>query len=500
MQSLITFNLKSFLRHDLPAGITVFFVALPLCLGISVASGAPLGAGIIAGIAGGLIAASIGKSTLSVSGPAAGLTSIVAASIATAGSYDAFLPAVFLAGAIQLFFGVARIGGFANYLPSAVVRGMLAGIGILLVVSQVPTILGYSGAHFWKRVFSSEFRTIIGSSPLGAIAIGALSLVLLLAIEKIKHPAKRFLPAPLLVVIVATIAASFTDLSPAQFVRMPQTLLTGIHLPSTQQIFHDALVWKIAFTIAVVASIETLLSLEAIDKLDPRKRTSPPNRELIAQGFSNIASGLAGGLPVTAVIVRGAANIEAGAKTRLSSIVHGLLLFSAAMFLARFINLIPYPALGAILLFTGYKLIKPPAIIQMWQKGAAQFLPFVVTLALVAAADLLIGVIAGLAVSVAFIVHKNLRIQYKVEKRLLHETPLYHIKLHVNVSFLNKIRLKRELDRIPPYSILRIDASETQFMDYDVLETISEFQPRAHDRHIQLEFINLKPVDVNDAH
>ncbi len=499
-------QLKLALKHDMPASLTVFFVALPLCLGIALASGAPASSGILSGILGGMIVTVFSRSPLSVTGPAAGLTTLVAAGIATAGSLEAFLPAVVIAGALQVLLGALRIGGFVAYIPTAVIKGMLAGIGILLIGKQVPVVFGIEATEFWFAAEDLDFATIWRRLSIAVLLIAGFSLAMLIALPKWAARLTRYVPVPLLVVAAALVIVVLLraydpahSLKVAQLVRMPEEFSRSFVFPVWESLARPE-VWKIGIIVGLVASLETLLCVEAIDKLDPHRRNTPANRELIAQGAGNLACGLLGGIPVTAVIVRGAANVQAGARSRFSAFMHGVLLLFSAVFLVGLMNQIPLAALAAILLVTGYNLCSFSKIRAVWKLGFSQFLPFLVTALLVAGVDLLAGVLAGIAVSCYFILYRTFKAEYHVETSRSGESPVYQVRLHRNVTFLNKVRLKTVLDQAPEYSIIRLDGSRVRHIDYDVLEMISEYAVRARDRHIQLETVGIHAVTPVAAH
>jgi MFS superfamily sulfate permease-like transporter len=496
--------LKNF-RNDLPASIVVFLVALPLCLGVALASGAPLFAGVIAGVVGGLVVGSVSGSALSVSGPAAGLTTIVLASITSMGSFQAFLSTVVLAGGIQFLLGLARAGTIGNYFPSSVIKGMLAAIGIILILKQIPHAVGYDkdfegDESFFQSDGENTFSEILNAFQylnLGATVIFIASLSILILWEKPLIKSKAFsniLPAPLLVVLVGII---FNELF---FRSFPSMAIHGEHLVSlpvsgglqsfvSQFDFPDFSsiqnpeTWKIAFTLAIVASLESLLSIDAVDKLDPFKRTSPLNRELKAQGLANMVSGLIGGLPVTAVIVRSSANVAAGARTKTSTITHGLLLLLTAFLIPGLLNKIPLACLAAILLMVGYKLAKPSLILSIYRKGKDQFIPFVVTIVAILLSDLLIGITIGILVGLFFVLKTNFhRALFSVS-----EEGNYLIRLTKDVSFLNKALLRQTFKEIPEGSNVIIDGSRSAFIDQDILETINDFRESASTRDISVE-------------
>lgn len=506
MEQRVRHTIKSVFRHDAPASLTVFFVALPLCLGIALASGAPASSGILSGIVGGMVVTLVSRSPLSVTGPAAGLSTIVAAGLATVGSFESFLPAVAIAGALQLVLGLLRIGGFVAYMPTSVIKGMLAGIGILLIGKQLPVVLGLEATEFWWAAEDTDLPGIWRRISLSVLFIAGLSLALLIALPRYASRVVRYIPVPLLVVISGTLVAAIlpevnaaASLRAKQFVVMPEDLSSSFVFPDWAQLTRPG-IWKVGIVIGLVASLETLLCVEAIDKLDPHRRITPVNRELMAQGVGNLFCGLIGGIPVTAVIVRGAANIQAGAQSRASAFLHGVLLLLAALFLVGLINHIPLAALAAILLVTGYNLCSLEKIKAVWRLGYSQFLPFVVTALVVAGIDLLAGVLAGIAVSCYFILYRTYKADYEVETSRSGESQVFQVRLHRHVTFLNKIRLKNVLDQAPEYSIIRVDGTRVRHIDYDVLEMLSEYSVRAHDRHIQLEMLGITPVSAVAAH
>ncbi len=498
-------------RHDLPAGLTVFLVALPLCLGISLASGAPLYAGILSGVVGGVVVSLISNSQLGVSGPAAGLTTVVAASIIGFGDYRIFMLAVFFAGVFQLLFG-----SVANYFPSAVIKGMLAAIGIILISKQIPLALGYDRPDFWTEgfgmLFSSDhfFNDAANfyhhfSTPVVIITLASWSIFVWFG--DFFRQKVRWVPLPLLVVLTGIgLSMILPKIEPAwllkasQIVHIPENIFGEISTPDFSRVWSTPRVFNDAFTIGLLASLETLLCVEAIDKLDPLKRKTPVNRELIAQGAGNMVCGLVGALPVTAVIVRGAANVAAGGRTRLSAFTHGIFLFLAVALVPFLLNLIPFASLAAILLITGYNLTKPGLYRQMYRLGWNQFLPFIITIVVILATDLLKGVAIGLIISIYFIIRNNFNAEYNLEHHRKSETDHYHIRLNSMVTFLNKVNLQKALYTIPPYSVLTIDGSNSRYIDYDVLEMISEFEKQAHEKHIQLILIAVERVKVASLH
>lgn len=484
------------LLRDLIAGLIVFLVALPLCLGIALASNAPLFSGLIAGIVGGLVVGTLSGSHTSVTGPAAGLTAIVAAQIAGLGSFEAFLLAVMLGGVIQVGLGIARAGALSAFFPSSVIKGLLAAIGVILILKQIPHLFGHDsdpeGEMSFQQpdehnTFSEIFTLFSGEIHYGATIIGLASLAFLIFWGRTTVLRKSLVPAPLLVVLLGVaIGQLFQRLGSPwaietdHLVQVPMakslTEFVGfLNTPDFSQILNPA-IYVGAITVAIVASLETLLNLEAVDRLDPQQRQSPASRELVAQGCGNIVSGLIGGLPVTAVIIRGSVNVGAGAKTKLSAIFHGMLLATFVLLFPNWLNLIPLSSLAAILLLTGFKLASPALFRQMWSEGRYQFIPFMVTLLAIVFTDLLIGILVGLAVSTVFILASNLRrpIRQIVEKHVAGE--ILHIELADQVSFLNRAALERLLREAPKGSNILLDARRTDYIDPDVLSMIREFR------------------------
>lgn len=510
------FYLFSFLKHDFKASITVFFVALPLCLGISMASNAPLYSGLAAGIIGGVVVALISKSSISVSGPAAGLTSICAASVTDMGSIDLFFLAVAVAGAMQILLGIFRLGGFTHFIPSAVIKGMLAAIGILLIAKQIPFMLGYDEPDFWKsELFNiitfnhsiDHIKSIFRGSSAGAVIIAFSSLILLVVWKRTLAKKLNFLPTSFVVVVFGILLALFFKkyipslaLHPGQYVDISGDLFSGISLTSPDALFTKAIVWKTAFVICLVATLESLLSIEAVDKLDPYNRITPQNRELVAQGTGNFFSGLIGGLPITAVIVRSSANAEAGARTKLSAIFHGIWLFIFAFFAASVLRLIPYCILAVILIRTGYNLAKPKMIRSVYKLGKEQFMPFLVTIISILLTDLLIGVAIGVAYAAYFIFRNTYKAGFNLQVNKENEITTYFFRLAINVSFINKKKLKDELEKIRDHSIVHIDGAHSVYIDYDVLEVINEFKKKASHKHISLHLMGIPEVETISAH
>jgi MFS superfamily sulfate permease-like transporter len=516
MKRTIKYYRIIWLRHDLPAGLSVFLVALPLCLGIALASGAPLYAGLLSGIIGGLVVALISGSQLAVSGPAAGLTTLVAASIISLGDYKIFLLAVMIAGLFQLILGLLKLGAIANYFPSSVIKGMLAAIGIMLILKQIPLALGYDKPDFWRasllHTFSSDnflekVNNFNHETTRGAILITVISLITLILLQQPFAKKLKGIPAPLLVVVIGIIiniiftnAASNFSLRQTQLVNIPSNIFASITFPNFSKCFSTAEIWKDGLIIGLLATLETLLCIEAIDKLDKRNRITPVNRELIAQGIGNMTCGLLGAIPITAVVVRGAANVDAGGRTKLSAFTHGLFLLFAVLLVPFLLNKIPYASLAAILLVTGYNLTKPKLFHNMWSLGWKQFIPFLLTIIVILSTDLLIGVSIGLLISIYFIVQNNFKAEYKITKTLHNGIETEYIKLNSNVTFLNKVKLRKVLEDVPEYSVLTIDGSECNFIDYDILEIVSEYESKARDRHIELHLKGIEKVNVTAVH
>ncbi|SEK75290.1 SulP family inorganic anion transporter [Parapedobacter koreensis] len=503
------------LKHDLPAGLSVFLVALPLCLGVALASGAPLYAGLLSGIIGGLVVALISGSSLAVSGPAAGLTTLVAASIASLGDYRIFLLTVVIAGFFQLLLGILKLGAIANYFPSAVIKGMLAAIGIILISKQVPLALGYEQPDFWrsgfleifsKEVFSGDFDFYRDHLTLAAVCITVLSLLAMLIFQRPYFKRFSYIPAALAAVLAGVIVhliftkiAGIYPLKQSQLVDIPLNIAESLTFPDFSKLFSTSLIWKNGLFIGLLATLETLLCIEAVDKLDKRNRITPVNRELVAQGIGNIACGLLGAIPITAVVVRGAANIQAGGRTKLSAFTHGIFLLIAVALIPMAINFIPYASLAAVLLVTGYNLTKPSLYVNMWRLGWAQFFPFLITIVIILATDLLIGVSIGLLISLYYIIQNNFRTEFRVTKSVIHGIDHYQVKLNTDVTFLNKVKLRKTLDEVPEYSVLTIDGSESDFIDYDILEIISEFESKARYKHIELHLQGIKKVELTSS-
>jgi len=516
MRRKIRYYKLVWLKYDLPAGISVFLVALPLCLGIALASGAPLYAGLLSGIIGGIIVSLISGSSLAVSGPAAGLTTLVSASILSLGDYRVFLLCVIVAGLFQVVLGILKFGAIANYFPSSVIKGMLAAIGIILILKQIPLALGFDKPDFWRvsfiHIISSEnflqkYKELNQETRTTTMIIASLSILTIFLFQQPFAKRLRVIPAPLLVVVIGVLINAFLlnlgsvySLRNTQLVNIPSNIFSAISFPNLSQLFSRTEIWKDGIIIGSLATLETLLCVEAIDKLDIHDRITPVNRELIAQGIGNMTCGFLGAIPITAVVVRGSANVDAGARTKLSAFTHGILLLLAVLLIPLLLNKIPYASLSAILLMTGFNLTKPRLYKNMWSLGWKQFLPFVITILVILATDLLTGVSIGLLISAYFIIQNNFKAEYEVTKSSLQETEVYYIKLNTNVTFLNKVNLRKALDQIPEYSELTIDGSDCNFIDYDILEIISEYENKAIDREIKVNLKGIQKVNVRAVH
>ncbi len=496
------------LKRDIPASIVVFFVALPLCLGIALASGAPLFSGLIAGIVGGVVVGSISRSQLGVSGPAAGLTVIVLGAIQVLGSFDAFLLAVVLAGMIQIALGILRAGVLGHFFPSSVISGMLTGIGVIIILKQIPHALGYDSNPEGDMNFTevdggttfSALSEMMGAIHPGVVLISVVSLLILMLWETSLIKRRQwlsFLPGPVVAVVFAVLAqlglsdTGGLDLGADHLVTVPVAdsfsgFLGLFSLPDFAQLSNPT-VWTVAVTLAIVASLETLLSVEAIDKMDPLKRTTPTNRELIAQGVGNSVSGLIGGLPVTQVIVRSTVNMQTGAVSKMSAILHGLLLLLCIALVPHVLNLIPLGVLAAVLLLTGYKLAKPALFAAMWRAGLQQFLPFIVTVAGVVFTDLLTGVGLGMAVAIVILLQQsyaNSHFLHRSERQADAEQLTVTLRLAEEVTFLNKGAIKKELNTLPENCTVIIDQRNCVHLDHDVEEIIQDFTAIAASRGI----------------
>lgn len=501
------------IKSDLPAGLVVFLVALPLCLGIALASGAPFFSGIIAGIIGGIVVGIISNSQLSVSGPAAGLVAVVLAAITTLGNFEAFLLTVVLAGLLQIILGFLKAGIIAHYFPSNVIKGMLSGIGIIIILKQIPHAFGYDrdvegDLAFAQANGENSITSLISALNFihpGATAIAVLGLLLIVLFEtKAMKNVSKIIPGGLVAVIASVLVSEYIFKSIPSFA-IQSNHLVNVPVPANLQDFKNLIifpdfkaisnsnVWIVAFTITAIASIETLLCIEAVDKLDTQKRISNTNRELIAQGIGNTLSGLIGGLPITSVIVRSSANLNANAKTKMATIFHGFLLLISVLLIPSVLNKIPLAALAAILLFTGYKLAKPSFFIATFKNGKYQWVPFLVTVLAVVFLDLLQGVAVGLVVSIVYILIGNFKNSYYFTKENYKEGDSIKIRLSEEVSFLNKASIRETLDHLPFGSEVEIDATNTTYIDYDVIEIIKEFKEiKAPLKNIDCQLLNFK--------
>ncbi|WP_179009255.1 SulP family inorganic anion transporter [Winogradskyella forsetii] len=507
------------LKSDLPASVVVFFVALPLCLGIALASGAPLFSGLIAGIIGGIIVGSLSGSKIGVSGPAAGLAAIVLTAIGTLGGYENFLVAVVLGGIIQLVFGILKAGIIGYYFPSSVIKGMLTGIGIIIILKQIPHFFGYdaepegadsffemSGENTFSAIWHIFDNLILGSMIVGFISLG----ILLLWSNVLSKKGKIFeiIQGPLVAVVVGIIFYVVTQsndtlaIAESHLVSVPvpddfDSFIGQFSFPNFAVITNPE-VWIVGFTIALVASLETLLCVEATDKLDPDKNVTPTNRELLAQGTGNIISGLIGGLPITQVIVRSSANIQSGGKTKMSAIIHGFLLLISVILIPTLLNKIPLSVLAAILLIVGYKLAKPALFKKMYKLGWKQSVPFFVTVVGIVFTDLLVGIGLGLAVGIVVILIKSyqnshfLHIQDKSNGK-------HKIKMELaeEVTFFNKGAILKELDSLPRDTSLEFDVTKTRYLDYDIVEILDDFAFKAKERNIDIKLISKRGIVEN---
>ncbi len=520
-------SLLSNLKHDLPASIVVFLVAVPLCLGIALASGAPLFSGIIAGIIGGIVVGALSGSQLGVSGPAAGLAVIVLNAITELGgldNFDVFLMAVVIGGIVQLLLGFARAGIIGYYFPSSVIKGMLAGIGVIIFLKQIPHAFGFDknpegylsfeerdGGNTFTDLYDTMASVLQGNFTVTAIFITVVSLLILILWEqKFMKNIRVFqiLQGPLVVVALGIVINILTQGNAEYALRPDQTV--NIPVPDSfngfigQFTFPDftaitrPVVWITGITIAVVASLETLLCLEATDKLDPFKRVTPANQELKAQGVGNIVSGLIGGLPITQVIVRSSTNIQSGGRTKVSAIVHGIILLISAAAVPKLLNLIPYASLAAILFLVGYKLAKPALFKSMYKLGKTHFIPFITTIIVITFTDLLIGIGVGLAVAIFFVLYESYKRPFLFEADKHIKDGKIHLELAEELTFINKASIQRTLAAIPDGASVVIDATKTTYIDHDVQEIIDEFRTNAEYRNIDLELIQVQGVKMKD--
>lgn len=508
------------IRHDLPASIVVFFVAMPLCLGIALASGAPLFAGIIAGIVGGIVVGVASGSPLGVSGPAAGLAVIVFGAINTLG-WEAFLLAVIIAGVIQVAMGFLRMGIIAYYFPTSVIKGMLTGIGVVIILKQIPHALGYDSDYEGDLSFKTagegntflDLGTAIEALTPGALLVSAISLFLLILWDAVlvkKHKIFGLIQGPVVVVICGILLNQMFQrgilpfsLSSDHLVNIPVASSIGdffgqFSLPDFSHLA-EINVYFTAIVLALIASLETLLCVEATDKLDPFKRTTPTNLELKAQGLGNIISGFIGGLPITQVIVRSSTNITFGARTKTSTILHGIFLLMSALAIPHIINMIPLASLACILFVVGYKLAKPSLFKSMYQLGWSQFIPFIATIIGIVSTDLLKGIGIGMAVSIFYILRSHYKNAYDFHKSKVNGKDLYKIMLAEEVSFLNKGSVLQTINQIPRGSHVVIDGSKTKVIDHDVIEIIKDFTIKSANMDISVELLNIPGLNHSDG-
>jgi len=490
---------------DIPASVVVFLVALPLCLGIALGSGAPLFSGIIAGVVGGIVIGLLSGSSLSISGPAAGLTAIVAVAIGKMPAYEAFLLSVVIAGVLQVILGFLKAGIIGDYIPNSVIRGMLSSIGLVLVLKQFPHLIGYDKDYSGDETFfqidsSNTFSELINSvndiTPF-ALIIGVISMIILVIWDRPQLKKKKLfknLPGPLVVVIAGVLINVFfsvpgtrTSLTTTQLVNLPVATdfasFSSFFIFPKWEYLNNVDVWTVGLTIALVASIETLLGIEAIDKLDPLKRRTPANQELKAQGVGNLISGLLGGLPLTSVIVRGSANVEAGAKSKFSAIMHGFLILLSVLFIPGLLNKIPLSALAAILIMTGYKLFKPSIFKEVYRKGWDQFVPFTITLLAILLTDLLVGIIIGTLIALFSLIKSN----FKSAVMVVHDENNFLVRFRKDISFLNKPIVKEKLESVPANAYVLIDMTRADFIDKDIIDVVNEFLQHAHLKNIVVE-------------
>lgn len=508
-------NLFAHLKSDFSSGLVVFLVALPLCLGIALASGAPLFSGIISGVIGGIVVGFLSKSHISVSGPAAGLTAIILTAISDLGAYEVFLTSVIIAGLLQLILGFLKAGSISNYFPTNVIEGMLAGIGIIIFLKQIPHAVGYDkvsegDTSFFENGGSNMFGTIVDSFNYinyGSILITIIALTILIVWDKIPFLKSLKLVPAALIAVFSGIIINEIFIRTGSSLQVSNDHLVALPVPSTIEEFKamfvlpdfsistlsNSKVWIVGITIAIVASIETLLCIEASDRMDPQKRYTNTNVELKAQGIGNLLSGLIGGLPMTSVVVRSSANANAGAKTKASSIIHGILLLVSVLAIAPFLNKIPLATLAAILLLIGYKLAKPSVFKHFIEKGKYQYFPFLATVIAVVFLDLLKGVALGMLISVFFVLRGNFKRAYSFRKEQYHDGDVIHIDLAQEVSFLNKAAIKNTLKNIPENSSVIINAADTVYIAHDVLDLIEEFKEvRAVEENISVNLVGFK--------
>ncbi|WP_026976403.1 SulP family inorganic anion transporter [Flavobacterium tegetincola] len=506
-------NLFANLKSDIPAGLVVFLVALPLCLGIALASGAPPLSGIIAGVVGGIVVGLFSNSHLSVSGPAAGLTAIVLTAITDLGAFNIFLTAGLIAGLIQLILGFVKAGSISNYFPTNVIEGMLAGIGVIIILKQIPYAVGYNAdfegsESFIQQDGGTTFSSLFGVLDhihLGAVIITAISLTILLLWDKVPFLQKLKLVPGALVAVIVAIVLNEVFTSSGSSLAIDAEHLVALPVPESLAEFKEIIllpdfsaflnykVWIVGATIAVVASIETLLCIEAADRMDEQKRLTNTNVELKAQGIGNIISSFLGGLPLTSVVVRTSTNNSAGAKSKMAAIVHGVFLLVSVLAIPFLLNKIPFATLAAVLFVVGYKLAKPSKIMHFWQKGKYQFIPFIATLVGVVFMDLLKGVALGIVISIIFIIRGNMQRAYRFRKENYAEGNVIRIDLAQEVSFLNKAAIKSTLNAIPENARVVINAQDTVYIAHDVLDLIYEFATiRAVEENIKVKLKGFK--------
>ncbi|MCB0648193.1 MAG: SulP family inorganic anion transporter [Saprospiraceae bacterium] len=512
--SKITKNLAA----DFPASIVVFFVALPLCLGIALASGAPLLSGLIAGIVGGIIVGSLSGSNLGVSGPAAGLAAIVAVAITQLGSFEVFLVAVVLAGVIQIIFGVLRFGIIGYFFPNSVILGMLTGIGIIIILKQIPHLFGYDKEPMGADEFIepsgentlSVISHLLSSITPGALIIGIIGIVIIVFWDNIlakKAKIFKLIQGPIVAVVVGTIIKLLFDGNPdlaiksSHLVSIPvssnmEEIMGLLSFPDFSAITNPQVI-TVAFTLALIASLETLLSVEATDKLDPNKNVTPPNRELFAQGAGNIVSGFIGGLPITQVIVRSSANIQSNAKSKMSTIIHGCLLLLAVLVLPKILNHVPLAVLAAVLILVGYKLAKPSLFKKMWNLGWTQFVPFITTIVVIVLKDLLWGIVCGLFIGIIVILVKSYQNSLFLHREESQEGNKTKMTFAEEVTFLNKGAIAKQLNDLEPNSTLELDIRKSQYIDNDVIQILDDFVIQARNKNITVHLLSERGDEIN---
>ena len=497
-------NIFSSIKSDFASGLVVFLVALPLCLGIALASGAPLFSGIISGVIGGIVVGLLSKSHISVTGPAAGLTAIVLVAITDLGSFEMFLSAVLIAGLVQLALGFLKAGGISNFFPTNVIEGMLAGIGVIIFLKQIPKALGSDVSVGSGLKIFTDVAASFGDIKLGVVIVTAISLSIILIWGKIPVLKNiKMLPAALIAVAIGILINEI--IFKGTSLEITSKYLVTLPVPTTIEEFKAILVvpdfsgflnpkvWMVGFTIAIVASIETLLCIEAADRMDIQKRFTNTNVELKAQGIGNIVSALLGGLPMTSVVVRSSANVNAGAKSKMSAVIHGVLLLISVLTIPVILNKIPFATLAAILLLIGYKLANPTIFKHFWSQGKYQFVPFIATFGAVVFLDLLKGVALGMIISIIFILRGNMKRAYNFRREEYHDGDVIHIELAQEVSFLNKSAIKSTLASIPENSKVIINASDTVYIAHDILDLIKEFSTiRAKDDNLDVTLVGFK--------